>query len=200
MIVSERKLRANRENAQKSTGPKTAGGKAASSKNSVKHGLHARDIIIDCNTVKENKADYDQLLSSLIEEFQPDSPFQEYLVRKIANCIWRSRRVINAETARINRQLNNVHRDLHLARLFKNLTARCKENTQDRKQSSEDENQTRDDLIRMRSIPDISYSFNILRYEMRLDRQLSRAYRLLRHHKSRSQSGEKTKDAMGPPK
>jgi len=31
MIVSERKLKANRENAQKSTGPKTAEGKAASS-------------------------------------------------------------------------------------------------------------------------------------------------------------------------
>ena len=31
MFVSERKLKANRENAQKSTGPKTAGGKAASS-------------------------------------------------------------------------------------------------------------------------------------------------------------------------
>jgi len=31
MSVSERKLNANRENAQKSTGPKTARGKAASS-------------------------------------------------------------------------------------------------------------------------------------------------------------------------
>jgi hypothetical protein len=31
-------------------------------------------------------------------------------------------------------------------------------------------------------MPDEAFSFNILRYEMRLDRQLTRAYKLLRFH------------------
>jgi hypothetical protein len=38
------KTRSNRENAQKSTGPRTNTGRAASSKNAVKHGLFAADI------------------------------------------------------------------------------------------------------------------------------------------------------------
>ena len=37
--VSEARLRANRENAKKSTGPKTARGKAYSRRNALKHGL-----------------------------------------------------------------------------------------------------------------------------------------------------------------
>jgi len=42
--VSERKLKANRENAKKSTGPRTARGKAFSRRNAVKHGLCAKDL------------------------------------------------------------------------------------------------------------------------------------------------------------
>ncbi len=42
--ISERRLRANRANAQRSTGPKTAAGKARSRANAVKHGLSARAL------------------------------------------------------------------------------------------------------------------------------------------------------------
>jgi len=41
---SERKLAANRENAKKSTGPKTPTGKAFSRRNALKHGLFANNI------------------------------------------------------------------------------------------------------------------------------------------------------------
>lgn len=39
MTISERKLRANRANAKRSTGPKTSAGKAASCRNALKHGI-----------------------------------------------------------------------------------------------------------------------------------------------------------------
>src|SRR4051812_40816467 len=39
MAISEKKLRANRENAKKSTGPKTVEGKNISKRNALKHGL-----------------------------------------------------------------------------------------------------------------------------------------------------------------
>src|ERR1700739_1197753 len=39
MTVSERKLRANRANAKRSTGPKTSAGKAASCRTALKHGI-----------------------------------------------------------------------------------------------------------------------------------------------------------------
>jgi hypothetical protein len=37
--ISDRKLRANQENARKSTGPKTAHGKARARRNALKHGM-----------------------------------------------------------------------------------------------------------------------------------------------------------------
>ncbi len=44
-IPSEKRLKANRENARKSTGPRTQRGKAYSRRNAIKHGLFARPAI-----------------------------------------------------------------------------------------------------------------------------------------------------------
>jgi len=38
-MASERKVRANRENAKRSTGPRTTGGRASARRNSLRHGL-----------------------------------------------------------------------------------------------------------------------------------------------------------------
>ena len=54
-MISEKQQRANRENAKKSTGPRTAEGKARSSKNGIKHGLLARDAVM----AGEDQAEYD---------------------------------------------------------------------------------------------------------------------------------------------
>ena len=43
-MTSERRISANRANARKSTGPKTAGGKSKSSHNALRHGLEAVNI------------------------------------------------------------------------------------------------------------------------------------------------------------
>jgi hypothetical protein len=45
--VSERKLQANRANAKKSTGPRTARGKARSRRNAVRHCLTSRIVMFD---------------------------------------------------------------------------------------------------------------------------------------------------------
>jgi len=49
-MATEAQIRANRRNAQKSTGPRTRQGKAALSQNAVKHGLSARQAIISAET------------------------------------------------------------------------------------------------------------------------------------------------------
>jgi hypothetical protein len=45
-MATEAQIKANQQNAQKSTGPRTAEGKAAVSRNAVKHGLFASDPVI----------------------------------------------------------------------------------------------------------------------------------------------------------
>jgi hypothetical protein len=46
-LISERKLQANRENAKKSTGPRTARGKRFSRLSAVTHGFFAKDLFPD---------------------------------------------------------------------------------------------------------------------------------------------------------
>ena len=44
--MSLKQVAANRRNAQKSTGPKTANGKAVSKLNALKHGLLAQTVVV----------------------------------------------------------------------------------------------------------------------------------------------------------
>ena len=46
MAVSAKQIVVNRRNAKRSTGPSTPEGKAVASRNAIKHGLHACDIIL----------------------------------------------------------------------------------------------------------------------------------------------------------
>jgi len=62
--ISERKLKANRDNARKSTGPKTARGKAFSRRNAVKHGLFV-NYVTDFHALKEDPKQYQDLLNGL---------------------------------------------------------------------------------------------------------------------------------------
>ena len=62
-MATEKQIRANRENAKKSTGPKTAGGRARSSRNALRHGL---SLPLTLNTEMAAKADL--IRKSLVSE------------------------------------------------------------------------------------------------------------------------------------
>jgi len=80
-ITSPARAAANKKNAQKSTGPRTAEGKARSRWNSVKHGLLARRLFAR----NESDSDaFDHLLESLREDWQPHGTLEEILLEKIA--------------------------------------------------------------------------------------------------------------------
>lgn len=96
--VSERKLKANRENAKKSTGPKTLTGKAFSRRNAVKHGLMV-NYATDFEALDENPSDYRDLLNGLWDQYQPDGRAEEMEVERIALCYWRLKRAWRYENA-----------------------------------------------------------------------------------------------------
>ena len=72
-------------NALKATGPRTAEGKVTSSRNSLKHGLTARQVVIP----GENQADFDQLLAGIAADRKPEGELEIQIVGEIAACTWR---------------------------------------------------------------------------------------------------------------
>src|SRR5687768_9924012 len=65
--VSERKLAANRANAQKSTGPRTEAGKRNASLNALTHGLRAR-LTTQTLVCEHEREDFQALADALHEE------------------------------------------------------------------------------------------------------------------------------------
>jgi len=186
--VSEKQAVTNRENALKSTGPVTPEGKAVSSQNAVKFGLYAQDVVIDSKHRKESAEEFAGLMESLYEEFEPESMFQEFLLVKIANSLWRSRRAAAAETAEIRHRLEDVDSDVEYRQNSRDWTG--DESVGEIRDYGE---RYRQYYTGMSLLPSEITSRKILRYEMRLDRQLSRAVRLLRQLKRRT---VKKKEAM----
>ena len=78
MHVSEARIAANRENAKRSTGPKTPEGKARSRANSLKHGLCSTVVVAeDLDLVRQRTHDWTKAL-------KPQNTFQAWLVGEIA--------------------------------------------------------------------------------------------------------------------
>ena len=87
-MSTEAQINANRQNAQRSTGPRTAGGKAAVSQNAIKHGLFARQNVLEC----ENEADFDFHREQLLAEWAPVGYMESTLTERIVSLSWRLRR------------------------------------------------------------------------------------------------------------
>jgi hypothetical protein len=94
MPSTPRKIAANRANAQKSTGPRTAEGKARAARNSVKHGLNSDRVLIPDETYSE----FEEFRQALLDEFQPATPDQATLFEHMVAAAWRLRRIRRLET------------------------------------------------------------------------------------------------------
>lgn len=92
-MTSEMQVVANRENAKKSTGPKTLEGQTTSCQNAMKHGLLTRDLLIR----DEKQEDLEQFRQMVYEALCPQGAVEELLVEKIINTTWRIRRLTQAE-------------------------------------------------------------------------------------------------------
>ncbi len=94
---------ANRANAQHSTGPRTAEGKAASSQNAFKHGLSIQRHAV---LRDEDPAAYAQLLSELREIYEPRSRREDLAVEDVAQCRWALQRFDEAEALCLQKLTN----------------------------------------------------------------------------------------------
>ena len=97
-MATEKQKRANRENAKKSTGPRTPEGKANSSKNALKHGLLAEDAVIP----GEDPAKFDRHLTNIENNYLPRNYVEKQIVHQIADTMWRIKRLSRIETTVVN--------------------------------------------------------------------------------------------------
>jgi len=87
-MATEAQIAANRDNARKSTGPRTEAGKAKAAQNAVRHGLLAEQVVIKGEDVGEFEFYREQLL----EELSPAGVMESVLAERAVGLSWRLRR------------------------------------------------------------------------------------------------------------
>ena len=112
-MATTKQINANKKNALLSKGPKTDLGKLNSSKNSLKHGLTAKQLVIG-----ENLKEFEQYRDQMIEELKPVGILQEQVVFKIIDVGFRLRRIGKIEAGIYNQEI--LH---HEADEYKNKIA-----------------------------------------------------------------------------
>ena len=93
-MTTLKQMTANRLNALKSTGPRTAEGKYRSRRNAWRHGLTAETVI----TALEHTGDYQALEASIIAEYLPRTATERELAARLVSVLWRLRRTTSIET------------------------------------------------------------------------------------------------------
>src|SRR5919199_3455184 len=92
-MTSAKRVQANRQNALKSTGPKTQQGKDVARLNATKHGLLSQEVLLP----GEDADAFAQLGERLKGELQPVGELEGLLVERITAAYWRLRRLGQVE-------------------------------------------------------------------------------------------------------
>jgi len=96
-----------RTNGAKSHGPKTEAGRKRSSQNALKHGLTSQTLVLPT----EDPEEFQQLLTSYLDRFQPDGPAELHLVHEMVAAKWRLERLAIIETQLYVDYLEHVEED-----------------------------------------------------------------------------------------
>jgi hypothetical protein len=107
--ITQKQLAANRQNAMKSTGPKTSEGKAVVALNPIKHGLLSKEVLL----ANEDETALVELGKRLRHQLAPVGELELLLVDRIIASVWRLRRILQIEKDMVNKQVSEK-----AARLF----------------------------------------------------------------------------------
>lgn len=106
-MVTPVRIEANRRNALKSTGPRTAAGKLTSSKNATKHGVLSRDVVLP----NEDAEEFAKLCAGLGDQLSPVGLLEQILVEKIAASAWRLGRIHRVEASLFAYHMSSLRGD-----------------------------------------------------------------------------------------
>jgi hypothetical protein len=181
-MTTAKQTAANRRNAQRSTGPKTTAGKAASSRNALL-------------LPGESRRAFRRLFRSFLAEYHPSGPLQEFLVEQLAIAYWKLSRLTRIE-AHVYRQPPTTNTNL-LRQLREALLARHDDDNDDHNGDPEPDPEpespqpalTPDEAIARTYIRDSAGPNTLAHlsyYEMRLERTFFRAWRELHRLQAKS--------------
>ena len=94
-MASVAQIQANRSNAQKSTGPRTPQGKERASQNAIKHGLLAREAVIQ----GEDPEEFELFREGMLAELAPVGTVETMLAQRVVGLSWRLRRAERLQNA-----------------------------------------------------------------------------------------------------
>ena len=97
-----------RANGAKSHGPVTPEGRAASSRNSLRHGFTAKSVVLP----RESSEDFQELLDSYTDQFQPQGGVEMDLIQAMAAARWRLQRMCSIETALLSTEIVRCNEDI----------------------------------------------------------------------------------------
>jgi len=94
-MATAAQIQANRMNAQKSTGPRTPEGKERASRNAVKHGLLAREAVIQ----GEDPEEFELYREEMLQELAPAGAVETMLAERVVGLSWRLLRAERLQNA-----------------------------------------------------------------------------------------------------
>ena len=123
---SKNRAETNRENAKKSTGPRTAAGKQRSSLNALRHGLTGQTVVLP----SDDLVAYQRHCKAFHDQYQPKNPTEVQLTQTVADLSWRLNRAtafennmlalgITEHSHTIDTENDQVHTALAMAKVFR---------------------------------------------------------------------------------
>ncbi|HUS89036.1 MAG TPA: hypothetical protein VMW91_06645, partial [Desulfosporosinus sp.] len=97
-MSTKAQIKANQQNARKSTGPQTDEGKAVVSQNAVKHGLFAAESVIS----GEDPSGYEDFHEKFLADLAPVGMAESVLAERIVSLSWRLRRAVRMQNQSID--------------------------------------------------------------------------------------------------
>jgi hypothetical protein len=107
-MPSQLKSDTARANGAKSHGPVTPQGRAASSRNSLRHGFAAASVVLPT----ESQEDFQSLLDSYTDQFHPQGGVEIDLIQTMAAARWRLRRICSIETTLLDKEMTRNAKDI----------------------------------------------------------------------------------------
>ena len=165
-MATIKQINANKKNALLSKGPKTNLGKLNSSKNSLKHGLTAKQLVIG-----ENLKEFEQYRDQMIEALKPVGILEEQVVFKIIDVGFRLRRIGKIEAGIYNQEILHHEADEYKNKIAEKIVFK-----------EEDLVQSSDRSINLKGLAfarDCKYGSAILKLNTIEDKLMNKYYRQL---------------------